>query len=80
MTSYFCIPVPYNENDIFFWVLVLKGLVGLHRTVQLQLLGLPWKRTEIFLSVLRLHPSTAFQTLLLTMMATPFLLRDSCPQ
>ena len=25
--------------------------------------------------VLRLHPSTAFQTLLLTMMATPFLLK-----
>ena len=42
--------------------------------------GLPWKRTEIILSFLRLHPSTAFQTLLLTMMATPFLLRDSCPQ
>ena len=50
-TSYFCIPVPYNEKDIFFWVLVLKCLVGLHRTVQLQLLqcywlghrlGLPW--------------------------------------
>ena len=40
--------------------------------------GLPWKRTEIILSFLRLHPSTAFQTLLLTMMATPFLLRDSC--
>ena len=29
---------------------------------------------------LRLHPSTAFQTLLLTIMAIPFLLRDSCPQ
>ena len=29
---------------------------------------------------LRLHPRTAFQALLLTMMATPFLLRDSCPQ
>ena len=29
--------------------------------------GLPWKRTEIILSFLRLHPSTAFQTLLLTM-------------
>ena len=51
LTSYFCIPVPYNEKDIFFWVLVLEGLVGLHRTVQLQLiqcywlghrLGLPW--------------------------------------
>ena len=26
---------------------------------------------------MRLHPSTAFQTLLFTMMATPFLLRDS---
>ena len=42
--------------------------------------GLPWKQTEIILSFLRLHPSTALQTLLLTMMATPFLLRDSCPQ
>ena len=35
--------------------------------------GLPWKRTEIILSFLRLHPSTVFQTILLTMMATPFL-------
>ena len=34
--------VPYNEKDIFFWVLVLKGLVGLHRTVQLQLLQHYW--------------------------------------
>ena len=41
LTSYFCIPVPYNEKDIF-WVLVLKGLVGLHRTVQLQLLQCYW--------------------------------------
>ena len=77
-------------------MLVLKGLVGLHRTIQLQLIqhywsghrhwiivilnGLPWKRTEIILSFLRLHPSTAFWTLLLTMMAIPFRLRDSCPQ
>ena len=53
LTSYFCIPVPYNEKDIFFGVLALKGLVGLHRTIQLQLLqhywitvilnDLPWK-------------------------------------
>ena len=42
--------------------------------------GLPWKQIEVILSFLRLHPSTAFQTLLLTMMATPFLLRDSCPK
>ena len=28
MTSYFCIPVPYDEKDIFFGVLVLEGLIG----------------------------------------------------
>ena len=38
VSSYFCIPDPYNEKDIFFGVLVLEGLVGLHRTIQLQLL------------------------------------------
>ena len=36
--------------------------------------------TEIILSLLKLHLNTAFQTFLLIMMATPFLLRDSCPQ
>ena len=78
-------------------MLVLKRLVGLHRTVQLSFFSitgrgtdldyrdiewfvLPWKQTEIILSFWRLHPSTEFQTLLLTMKATPFLLRDSCPQ
>ena len=43
MTSYFCIPVHYKEKDISFLVLVLEGLVGLHRTVKLQLLqGYGW--------------------------------------
>ena len=42
LTSYLCIPVPYNEKDTFFWVLVLKGLVDLHRTIQLQLLQHYW--------------------------------------
>ena len=43
------------------------------------LTGLPWKRTEItvILEILEIA-STAFQTLSLTMRATPFLLRDSC--
>ena len=36
-------------------------------------------QTEIIPSFMRLHPSTAFQTLLLTMKATPILLRDSFP-
>ena len=42
---------PLNWKGYLYWVLVIKGLVGLHRTVQLQLLqrywlghslGLPW--------------------------------------
>ena len=76
-------------------MLVLKGLVGLHRIVQLQLLqhtgwgtdldhpNIEWFALEMNRDhsvSLRLHAVTAFQTLLLTLTATPFLLRDSCPQ
>ena len=72
-----------------------RRFVGLHRTIHFSffsitgqgidlitviLNGLPWKCTKIIVSALRLHLSTAFQTLLLTMMATPFFIRDSCPQ
>ena len=34
LTSYLCIPVPYDEKDIFFFFLVLdlEFLVGPHRT------------------------------------------------
>ena len=74
-------------------MLVLKGLVGLHRTIQLNFFSITGQaidldycdiewfalETEIILSFLRLHPSTALWTVLLTMMATPFLLRYSCP-
>ena len=42
LASYFCIPVLYNEKDIFLGVLVLIGLVGLHRTIQLLLLQHYW--------------------------------------
>ena len=38
LTFYFCISVLCNEKDIFFGVFVLKDLVSLHRTIQLQLL------------------------------------------
>ena len=76
-------------------MLVLKGLVGLHRTVQLQLLSITgWGidldycdiewfalETNRDLSVVfEIASNTAFQTLLLPMMATPFLLMDSYPQ
>ena len=42
LTSYFCILVIYNEKDTFLGVLVLEGLVGLHKTVQLQLFKHYW--------------------------------------
>ena len=42
MTSHFYILVPYNEKDIFWGVLVLEGLVGLHRTIEPQLLQHYW--------------------------------------
>ena len=78
-----------------FGVLVLEVQVGSHRTVQLQLLqhywsghrlGLVWywmaclgneQRSfcSFWVCIQILHFG-----LLLTMMATPFLLRDSCPQ
>ena len=81
-------------KKISFSLLVLEGLVRLQRTIQLQLLQHYWSGHRLgwlwywmvclgsqprSLSFLRLHPSTAFQTRLLTMMATPFLLRNSCP-
>ena len=40
LTSYFCIPAPYNEKDISFGVLVLEDLVGILRTLRLQLFSI----------------------------------------
>ena len=40
MTSYFCILKPYDGKNIL--VFVLEGVVGLHRTNQLQLLWHLW--------------------------------------
>ena len=42
LTPYFCTPDFYKEKDVFFGVLVLEGLVGLYRTVKLQLLQHYW--------------------------------------
>ena len=68
MISYLCIPVPYNETDIFFWVLVLEGLVGLHKTVQLQLLhhycqgiDLDYRDIEWFALETNRHHSVVFE-------------------
>ena len=42
LTSYLCILIPYDEKDICFLVSVLEGLVGHHRTCQLELLQPHW--------------------------------------
>ena len=34
----FAFQSPIMKRTVFFWMLVVKGLVGLHRTIQLQLL------------------------------------------
>ena len=41
LTSYFCIPVPNNEEDNLWGVLVLEGLVGLHVCKMLNAKTLP---------------------------------------
>ena len=90
LTSYFYILIPYDENDIFFGVSFRKSCINgstepfiffsiCGQGIDLDYHDIEWKWTEIILRFLRLHPSTAFCTLLLTMRAAPFLLKDSCP-
>ena len=47
LTSYFFIPVPYDEKFICWGVLVLERLVGLHRTIQFQLLQHYWSEHRL---------------------------------
>ena len=76
-------------------MLVLKGLVGLHITVQLQVFSITgwgidldycdieWvalERNRDHSVVFEIASKYFITDSLLTMMATPFLLRDSCPQ
>ena len=76
-------------------MLILNSLAGLHRTVQLQLLqhycwsidldycDIEWFALETDRDhsvIFQIVSKYCIQTLLLTVRATPFLLRDSCPQ
>ena len=103
----FCIPRPNLPDFLLFhssllwwkghlfWVLVLEGLIGLHRTIQLHLLQHYWLGHRLGLlwywMVCLGNEQRSFchfwdctqvlhVRLLLIMMATPFLIRDSCPQ
>ena len=91
LTSYFCIPVPYNEKDIFFWELILEGLP---RTIQLQLLQHYWSGYRLGLLLYWIVcPGNDnichfwyciqvqhFRRFCWLWRLNPFLLRDSCPQ
>ena len=72
-------------------MLVLKDLVDLHRTVHFQLfsitgrgIDLDYHDIEWFALEMNRDHSVVFEIAseycILTMMAPPFLLRDSCPQ
>ena len=118
----FAFQYPMLKRASFFLVLVLEWVVGLHRTVQFQLLLHQWLGIDLdycdvewfalkmnrdhsvfqlrencftefccfcqtslwiihrYIYVLTLYSSAIFQNLLVTVRATPFLLRDSCPQ
>ena len=95
LTSYLCIPTPSWWKGHLFLVLALEGLIGLHRTDQIQFLWPQWLRHRLGLlwcSIVCLgnelrsfcHFWDCTQVLhfrlLLTIRATPFLLWDSCPQ
>ena len=77
-----------------FLVLVLEGLIGLHRTIQFQLLQHYWLghrlellwywmvclgNEEIIMSFLSLHPHTAFHSFV-DYVDYSIPLRDFCPQ
>ena len=87
--------IPYNEKDIFwgcqfqkvlqvciepfnftFFSVTCRGIDLDYRDSEWFALEMNRHHSVIF----ETHTSTAFWTLLLTMMDTPFLLRDSCPQ
>ena len=76
-------------------MLVLESLVGLHRTIELQLLQhyllghrlgllcIEWFALEMNRDhsvVFEIATKYCISVLLLTIRTTPFLLRDSCPQ
>ena len=78
LTSYFCIPLPYDGKDIIFGVSFRRSCRSLYKLstscssalvfvvltwTTMMLNDLSWKQTKIILSFLRVHRSTAFRTL-----------------
>ena len=61
LTSYFCIPVPYALKDIlYFMVLVLEGIVCLHRTFWLSCWGTALDYCDVEWSTLEMNQDHSF--------------------
>ena len=85
-----------NITFFFFWCLVFRSLLGLHRTqinvsffstnsrgIDFNYSNVEWLALETDRDhsfIFWMHPSTDFWTPSLIMRATPFLLWDFCPQ
>ena len=93
LTSYFWIPVPYNEKDIFWGCQSYKVFQGFteqfnfsffsvtSQGISLDYRDIEWSALETNRDhsvIFETASKYCIQTLLLTMMSTPFLLRDSC--
>ena len=94
LTSYFCIPVPYKENNMLFFVLIQEVFYVFiepfnfsffnitHWGIDLDNCDIEWFALEAKRDHCVVFESTSkccISDSLLTMMAAPFLLRDSCP-
>ena len=95
LISYFCIPVPYSEKEIFLgcqFQKVLQVFIELFNLsffsitgqgIDLNYCDIEWFALEInrgHFVTFEVASKYCISDSLLTMMATPFLLRDSCPQ
>ena len=85
--------MPYNEKDIFFWVLVLKGFVGLHKPfsffsvtglgIDLDYCDIEWFALEMNRDhsvIFEIASKYCISDSFVDHDGTSFLLRDSCPQ
>ena len=79
MTSYFCIPIPYDVKDIFFLVLILEGLVGFIESFNFSFfgisgwgIGLDYCNIEWFVLEMNRDHSVVFEV------ALKYCISDSC--
>ena len=66
----------YRSSENHSTSAYLASVIGAQTDFNVIMNGLPWKRTKVIMFFFEVHPSTAFQTLVLTMQTISFLLRE----